>query len=163
MKFLVVAYDKKRGIGTGDDLPWGRDLPADLEHFKQLTVAKSVIMGRKTYQSIGRPLPNRQNIVLSSGPSVSGDVLVASSLDQAYQVASSEDVAIIGGQSVFGEALGLADRIYATEVDAEFSGVTVYFPAIDQSWQEISRVHNKSDDVNLYDFDFVTYQRKTAS
>lgn len=163
MKFLVVAYDKNRGIGTGDDLPWGRDLPADLRHFKDLTVDKTIIMGRKTYQSIGRPLPDRQNIVLSSSWSDVEGVEVAKTLEQAYATARHEDIAVIGGESVFREALQSADCVYATEVKAAFAEVTVFFPPLDDSWQEISRTHHQSDERNRYDFDFVTYTRKTAS
>lgn len=163
MKYLVVAYDKNRGIGTGDDLPWGRDLPADLRHFKDLTVGKTVIMGRKTYESIGRPLPNRQNIVLSHSRSEIEGVEVSKTLQQAYAMAQHEDIAIIGGQSVFREALQSADYVYATEVKVAFAEATVFFPPLDDSWQEISRTHHQSDERNRYDFDFVTYTRKTAS
>ena len=96
---IVVAYDKNRGIGTGGDLPWGRSLPADLAHFKELTTGGAVVMGRKTYESIGgRPLPNRKNIVLS-GSEVAG-AIGAKNFAQALQLASEEpnqDILFIGG------------------------------------------------------------------
>ena len=162
MKFLVVAYDKQRGIGAGGDLPWGRDLPADLQHFKDLTVGSTVVMGRKTYESIGHPLPNRQNIVMSRNLNQIDGVEVVNSLDQAYDRAEHDKVAIIGGEAVFREALKSADCIYTTEVMATFPEATVFFPELDGMWQEIARTHNQADERNRYDFDFVTYIRKTA-
>lgn len=159
MKSIVVAYDRKRGIGASGDLPWGRDLPADLAHFKALTVGKSIIMGHTTFESIGRPLPDRQNIVLSRSPLSATSITVAGSLRTAYELAEFEPV-IIGGESVFREALPDVDTIYATEVDAEFREATVFFPKIDNDgWREVAREHHDADTQNKYAFDFVTYQR----
>lgn len=157
---MVVAYDRQRGIGADNDLLWQRDLPADLAHFKKLTTGKSIIMGRKTFESIGsRPLPNRQNIVLAHTPTGVEKVLTAASLDAAYAIAQYEPV-IIGGESVFREALSDVDTIYVTEVDAEFPQATVFFPEIDMNeWRETAREHHEADEKNKYDFDFVTYQR----
>ena len=160
MKSMVVAYDRKRGIGSNNDLLWQRDLPADLAHFKKLTVRKSVIMGRKTFESIGRPLPDRQNIVLTSHPTGVPKVLSAHSLGAAYALAQYEPV-IIGGESVFREGLKDTDVIYATEVDAEFPQASVFFPEIDMSeWRETAREHHEADVKNKYAFDFVTYDRR---
>lgn len=157
---MVVAYDRQRGIGADNDLLWQRDLPADLAHFKKLTTGKSIIMGRKTFESIGsRPLPNRQNIVLAHTPTGVEKVLTAASLDAAYAIAQYEPV-IIGGESVFREALPDVDIIYATEVDAEFPQAMVFFPEIDMNeWRETAREHHEADEKNNYAFDFVTYQR----
>lgn len=160
MKSIVVAYDRKRGIGADNDLLWQRDLPADLAHFKRLTTGKSIVMGRKTFESIGsRPLPNRQNIVLSSRPTGVDKVLTAHSLEAAYALAQY-DVAVIGGESVFRVALPDVDTIYATEVDAEFPQATVFFPEIAMNeWHETAREHHEADEKNKYAFDFVTYER----
>lgn len=160
---IVVAYDKNRGIGTGGDLPWGRSLPADLAHFKELTTGGAVVMGRKTYESIGgRPLPNRKNIVLSAGE-VAG-AIGAKNFAQALQFASEEpnqDIFVIGGERVFAEALPEVDTIYATEVDYSFSDADVFFPQINvNQWEEISRTSQKANEQNKYSFDFVEYRRK---
>ncbi len=160
---IVVAYDKNRGIGTGGDLPWGRSLPADLAHFKELTTGGAVVMGRKTYESIGgRPLPNRKNIVLSTGEVVGA--IGAKNFAQALQLASEEpnqDIFVIGGERVFAEALPEVDTIYATEVDYSFSNADVFFPQINvNQWEEISRTSQKANEQNKYSFDFVEYRRK---
>lgn len=156
---IVVAYDENRGIGAHDDLPWGRSLPADLAHFKRLTDGGSVIMGRKTFESIGsRPLPNRQNIVLSRSPIAIDGVLYAKSLEEAINMAQ-DDIFIIGGQGVFEEALPQVSTIYATEVHHTFSDVDTYFPVPSDTWLEVSRVHHPADEKNKYSFDFVEYRR----
>ena len=160
---IVVAYDKNRGIGAGGDLPWGRSLPADLALFKELTTGGAVVMGRKTYESIGgRPLPNRKNIVLSTGEVVG--VIGAKNFAQALQLASEEpnkDIFVIGGERVFAEALPEVDTIYATEVDYSFSDADVFFPQIDvNQWEEVSRTSQKANEQNKYSFDFVEYRRK---
>ena len=160
MKTIIVAYDQSYGIGAAGDLLWQRDLPADLANFKRLTTGKSVIMGRKTFESIGRPLPNRQNIVVSRrGPIGVEGVLTAASLESAYALAQFE-VVVIGGGEIYQLAFAETDRIYATEVDAEFPEATVFFPKVSgDEWQEVSREHHKADQNNRYNFDFVTYQR----
>lgn len=157
---IVVAYDKNRGIGTANDLPWGRSLSADLANFKKLTTGKSIIMGRKTFESIGsKPLPNRQNIVLSRTPTGVKGVMTAGSLEAAYALARY-DVAVIGGESVFHDSLAEVERIYATEVQAEFDAVDVYFPELNpDEWQETRRTHHPTDDKNKYPFDLVTFDK----
>lgn len=161
-KAIIVAYDKNRAIGRGGDLPWGRNLPADLTHFKQLTRGGNVIMGRKTFESIGsRPLPDRENIIISSRPTGVKGVLTAVNLESALALARYKTF-IIGGAQVYSDALKIPtiDTIYATEVDAVFSDTDTFFPEIDMTtWQEVSRVHHPADTENKYDFDFVTYRR----
>ena len=155
-KAIIVAYDTNRAIGRGGDLPWGRSLPADLAHFKRLT---------KTFESIGsRPLPERENIVISSRPTGVKGVLTAVNLPSALAL-SRYPTFIIGGAQVYGDALGMPeiDTIYATEVDATFSGTDTFFPELDMTvWQEMNRTHHPADDDNAYAFDFVTYRRKTV-
>ena len=161
-KAIIVAYDNNRAIGQSGDLPWGRSLPADLAHFKRLTKGSDVIMGRKTFESIGRrPLPERENIVISSRPTGVKGVLTAMNLPSALAL-SRYPVFIIGGAQVYGDALNTPeiDTIYATEVDASFPDADTFFPEIDMTiWQEVSRVHHPADTENKHDFDFVIYRR----
>ena len=139
-KAIIVAYDTNRAIGQGGDLPWGRSLPADLANFKRLTKGSDVIMGRKTFESIGcRPLPERENIVISSRPTGVKGVLTAVNLESALALARYKTF-IIGGAQVYDDALNT--------------------PEIDMTtWQEVSRVHHPADTENKYDFDFVMYRR----
>ncbi len=160
MKAIVVAIDRHNGIGAENDLLWLRDLPADLAHFKKMTVGKSVIMGRKTFESIGSPLSDRQNIVVSrSGPIGMKGVLTAHSLKAAYALAQY-DVRVIGGGQIYADAIDDMDVLYVTEVDAEFPQATIFFPEIDKAiWREVSREHHEADEKNKYAFDFVRYER----
>ena len=161
MKTMIVAYDKKRGIGAENDLLWGRNLPADLAQFKKRTMGKSIIMGRKTFESIGaRPLPGRQNIVVSSTPTGVDGVITCASLEAAYAMAQFEPV-VIGGGQLYEAALVGAERIYATEVQAEFAQATVFFPELSTAWRETSREHHKADERNAYAFDLVVYECAT--
>ncbi|MDO5344032.1 MAG: dihydrofolate reductase [Candidatus Saccharibacteria bacterium] len=159
---IITAYGRDRAIGQGGDLPWGRALPADLAHFKHLTSGGCVIMGRKTFESIGRkPLPNRENIVISSTPTGAPKVLTALNLASALALARY-DTFIIGGAQVYADALTCPDvtTLYATEVDAEFPEADTFFPPLDMSqWHEVSRQHHPANDANAYAFDFVEYRR----
>lgn len=164
-KAIIVAYDKNRAIGRGGDLPWGRSLPADLAQFKRLTRGSDIIMGRKTFESIGsRPLPERENIVISSRPTGVKGVLTAVNLSSALAL-SRYPTFIIGGAQVYSDALNAPeiDTIYATEVDATFSGTDTFFPELDMTvWEETDRVHRPADEANVYALDFVIYRRKAA-
>lgn len=159
-KAIVVAYDQHRAIGAQDDLPWGRSLPADLARFKQLTTGGCVIMGRKTFESIGsRPLPNRENIVVSSRPTGVSGVLTAVNPSSAYAL-SRYPIFIIGGGQLYAAALPDTDIIYATEVHASFPGADTFFPPLDTTqWREVNRQHHPADERNAYAFDFVEYRR----
>ena len=165
-KAIIVAYDTNRAIGRGGDLPWGRSLPADLAQFKRLTRGSDIIMGRKTFESIGsRPLPERENIVISSRPTGIKGVLTAVNLESALALARYKTF-IIGGAQVYSDALNAPeiDTIYATEVDAAFSDADTFFPELDMTiWQEVSRTHHPADEANAYAFDFVIYQRKPVA
>jgi len=161
MKKIIVAYDKKFGIGADNDLLWQRNLPSDLQHFKELTGGHAIIMGRNTFESIRRPLPDRQNIVISrSGVSFDG-VQVVDSLDEAFNIVDSgKDAFVIGGGQIYKLAFDTVDQIIATEVDAEFKNATVFFPVINRTlWREVSREKHLADDRNLYNYDFVVYER----
>lgn len=151
--------DRNNGIGANNDLLWQRDLPADLAHFKKLTTGGSIIMGRKTFESIGRPLPNRENIVVSRTPTGISGVLTAASLASAYALARYP-IFVIGGGQIYTQALDDVDRLYVTYVDAEFPQATVFFPQIAcEAWQEVERDHHDADEQNKYAYDFVTYER----
>lgn len=161
MKAIVVAYGKNREIGADNDMPWSNTLKDDLKHFKDLTTGSTVIVGRKTFESFGgRPLPNRENIIVTrSDESIEG-VIVAHSLKDAYSLASNETIFVIGGGQIYSDAVKSVDIIYATEVDAYFEEATVFFPEVDSTeWTEISRVTRDADARNRYSFDLVTYKR----
>jgi dihydrofolate reductase len=156
---LIVAMAENRVIGRNNQLPWR--IPADLRHFKALTLGKPVIMGRKTYESIGRPLPGRDNIVISadSGYQAEG-CQVVHSVEQALEAAGScEEAMIIGGANLYRQTLENADRLYLTLVKAEPEGDT-WFPEIElQQWREIERQAHTADESNEYDYDFVVLER----
>jgi dihydrofolate reductase len=161
MKSIIVAYDKKRGIGADNDLLWIRDLPADLKHFKDITTGSAIIMGRRTYESIGRPLPGRQNIVISHDMQPAVGIDVVYTLHEAYEVAKTDDVYVIGGGQIYSLAIDTVERIIATEVQEKFDAAQVFFPMIDPAiWKEISRESHVKDDDNKYDYDFVVYERR---
>lgn len=156
---LLVAYDRNLAIGHGNKLPW--HLPADLKRFKALTMGHHIVMGRKTYESIGRPLPGRTNVVITRELGFPADgSIVVDTLERALDTAKDDrEIFIIGGAQIFVQMLPFCDRIYATEIDAAFDADT-YFPQFDkQSWNETSREHHAADAQNAYPFDFVIYDR----
>jgi len=157
---LVVAMSRNGVIGRGNRLPWR--LPADLAFFKRVTIGQPVIMGRKTYESIGKPLPGRLNIVVSTKPDYQAPgCTVAHSMDEAYAAAgAAKDVAIIGGNAIFAEALPVADVIYLTQVDADVEG-DVFFPSFDRSqWREVELERHARDERHAYPFRIVRLERK---
>ena len=156
---ILVAYDRERGIGFNGELPWEKDIPGDLKRFRALTLGHSVVMGRSTFESIGKPLPGRENIILSRQEDLRiDDCFVVHSMSRALEIASSREVDIIGGASVYQEGLKFADTIHATEVDAVFATDT-HFPMTGNDWVETERNTHLSDEKNKYNFDFVTYAR----
>ena len=157
---LIVAYDQNRAIGRDGNLPWEKNLPDDLKHFRKLTVGKSVIMGRKTFESIGRALPERQNIVITSRNLKLDGIVIAHSLAEALNLAENSPV-IIGGATVYKQALSKAKTIYATEVHHRFASADAFFPTLDENWTQTSKETHAVDARNLYAYDFVTYERKT--
>lgn len=161
MKAIVVAMDRQNGIGADNDLLWR--LPTDSKHFKDITMGGTVIMGRKTYESIGRALPGRENIVVTRTPFETEGVICVSSLNEAYQRASRENIYVIGGGQIYAEALNGMDKLYVTYVDAEFPHATVFFPQIAcENWTEVSRDHHEADERHAYVYDFVEYERATT-
>ncbi len=158
MKSIVVAYDTNRGIGAHNDLLWQRDLPADLRHFKELTMGGSLIMGRNTFDSIGRALPGRENIVVTHRVLDMVDVIAVDSLVAAYAAAHGNQF-VIGGASIYEQALPDCDIVYATEVHQTFPQAEVFFPDLGEEWTERSREPHAVDEKNKYPYDFVTYVR----
>ncbi len=163
MKNIVVAYDRERAIGIKGGLLWARDeMQADINHFKAITTGSVIIMGRKTFDSIGIALPNRQTIVVSRGePGQTANVITVNSLDGAYKAAKDyEEIYIIGGGQIFQQAINDMDRIYATEVDATIEGADTFFPKIDDRWIKVTADKYPADDNNIYPYNFVTYEKK---
>lgn len=158
---MIAAMASDRIIGKDNQMPW--HLPADFVWFKRCTMGKPVVMGRKTYQSIGRPLPGRQNIVISRDPNlVIEGVDVVTSIDAALNKAgAAQEVMIIGGGSIYAECLPRADKLYVTLIDAHLDGDT-QFPDWGTGWLETHREHYHSDEKNQYDMDFVILERESV-
>ena len=151
--------DRNRLIGNKNQLPW--HLPADFAHFKAVTMGKPIVMGRKTFESIGKPLPGRTNIVLSrdSDTCFEGAVCVTSFELALAIVSDEEEVMIIGGSTIYEILLPQVNRLYLTYVDGDFEGDT-WFPGFDENqWLEKEVVTRKADEKNIYDCRFVTLER----
>lgn len=166
---IVVAYARNRMIGRDNWMPW--QLPSDLKHFKSATMGKPMILGRKTFQSIGKPLPGRTMIVVTRDPGFQADgIQVVSSIRQALDVADAvanrdgvRDVIIAGGGQIYAEALPFTDRIIATEVALEPEGDT-QFPELDPAhWIVSSRVAGERGPRDDAAFEIVTYDRLSAA
>lgn len=166
---LIVALARNHTIGIDNKLPWY--LPNDLKYFKQVTMGKTIIMGRKTYESIGKPLPGRINIVITrqadyQPPNANDSVKVVASLEAARELAENlalingqHEALIIGGAEIYTQALHLVDRMYLTEVHAEVEG-DAFFPEFDRNqWQAVAREDFAAEGGNPYDYSFVVYER----
>ncbi|MAD46378.1 MAG: dihydrofolate reductase [Oceanospirillaceae bacterium] len=167
---LIVALAQNHVIGVDNKLPWY--LPNDLKYFKQVTMGKAIIMGRKPYESIGKPLPGRTNIIITrqSGyqpPGKTDSVKIVSSLEEARDLANSlaivngqDEAMIIGGAEIYSQALPLVERMYMTEVHADVDG-DARFPEFDRSlWQAVAREDFQAEGGNPYDYSFVVYERR---
>lgn len=156
---LIAAVAANGVIGRAGDLPW--HMPADLKHFKALTLGHHLIMGHRTFASLGKPLPGRTSVVLSRGrPELPAGVLLAASLDEAIALCTGDDLVFIaGGAAVFAEGLERADRIYLTRLHADFPG-DVFFPAFDESaWEVVERENHDADARHACAYSFLTYRR----
>ncbi len=165
-KSIIVAMAENRVIGRNNKLPWY--LPNDLKYFKAITMGKPVIMGRKTFESIGKPLPGRTNIVITRNQEWQhSGVTVVHNLNDAFIKAEAtavidgvDEVMIIGGDQIYQTSLDLADRIYLTQVHAEVDG-DAWFAAVDWGqWHEAAREDFKAADPNPYDYSFIVYDRR---
>lgn len=162
MVSIIAAVGKNREIGKGNKLLCS--LPADMNHFRKYTKDKAVVMGRKTYESIGHPLPNRKNIIISRNLKykiIGADV--TDSLDVALEIAksSSHDAVIIGGAQVYEQSLPFATEMCLTHIQSDFPEADSFFPKYTPSeWEETKRIHHQSDDKNPFSFDIVFYCKK---
>ncbi|MCW9711110.1 type 3 dihydrofolate reductase [Avibacterium sp. 21-586] len=156
---LIVAMTKNNVIGRDNQMPW--HLPADLAWFRQHTQGKPIIMGRKTFESIGRPLPKRTNIVLSRSPFLHEDVIWSNNFQSAVDIVKDfPEIMLIGGGQLFEQYLPLADKLYLTEIQAEIDGDT-FFPKINQSqWKIEFEQYRPADENNPYDCRFLILQRR---
>ncbi len=165
---LIAGIGKNNELGLGNKLLW--DLPRDMKHFRDTTKGHPVIMGRKTFESIGKPLPNRRNVVITRDMSYHpAGIEVVHSLEEAidlfkYDVTplpAGEEIFIIGGAEIYKQAIDLADRLYITHVDNAFEADT-FFPAIDMNfWKEKRKEHHESDAENNLPMDFVLYEKNS--
>lgn len=157
---MIVAHANNRIIGKDNDMPW--HLPADLAYFKKTTLGKPVVMGRKTYESIGRPLPGRKNIVISRDKNYQAEgITTVTSVEEALKQAGDvEEVMVIGGGAIYHHCLPAADRLYVTNIHAEIEGDT-QFPDYDtkNDWQLVQSEKYSADEKNAFDLDFCLYQR----
>lgn len=156
---IIVAMSENRVIGVDNRLPW--HLPADLQHFKSITLGKPIVMGRKTYESIGRPLPGRTNIVVTRDPDFRPDqVVVADSLQAALDAAAGADeVMVIGGASLYAQMLPKASRLYLTVVHQVIEG-DAFFPDLnDSDWKTVDARRCEPDQKNPLRYSFLTLQR----
>ncbi len=166
---LIVAMASNRCIGINNELPW--KLPEDLKYFKQVTSGKAIIMGRTTYESLGRPLPNRTNIVMTRDADWEGPIgtRVVHSLEAALALAEAvavsnyqDEVVVIGGAQIYAQLLPQVERLYITEVHTEVTG-DAFFPEFNMTeWQEVSR-RKHSDEASTIGYDFVVYDRTIST
>jgi dihydrofolate reductase len=159
MVIIIAAIASNNALGKDNQLIW--HLPADLKRFKSTTLGQTVVMGRKTFESLGKALPNRNNIVITRNKNfIAADVTVVHSLKQALEISKGkEKIYILGGAEIYTQALPFADLLDLTLVHADVKADT-FFPVIDQSiWKEIRREDHKKDDKNTYDYSFVTYKK----
>ena len=159
---LIVAYDKNLGIGKKNTLAW--KLSEDLKNFKKITENNYIVMGRKTFDSIGRPLPNRKNIILTRDRDYKQEkCLIINSIREVLNFAASKphyEIFIIGGAEIYKEFLKHADRLYITEVDAQMTDLDAFFPSWDKSkYKSIGRREYSKDDKNEFDFTFNVFEK----
>jgi dihydrofolate reductase len=158
---FIVAMDTKSAIGKNNELPW--HLPADLAFFKKVTMGNPIVMGRKTFESIGKALPGRENVVVTRDRHYKAeDCTIIHSVDKISEIESNsnEEVFVIGGAEIFKETFPIADRLYITLIEEEFDGDTFFPPFNHEEWELKSREKGPKDDKNPYDYYFLTYDRK---
>jgi dihydrofolate reductase len=155
---MIVARSRNHVIGRDNQMPW--KISADLQFFKRVTMGHPVIMGRKTWESIGRPLPGRRNIVVSRNHHylATGGELVGSLEEALKSLSEFERVFVIGGEQLFSQAFGMADRLYITEIDLDIDGGDTFFKVPDpENWKEVERTPGSEGDIT---FSFITLERK---
>jgi dihydrofolate reductase len=165
---MVLASDEKGAIGYKGDMPWGRSMKSDLAHFKQITEGKIIIMGRKTFESLPKILPNRYHVVLTSDTSWSYDsphVGVFHDLDALIQYASrlgkEKEVVVIGGATIYEAFFPHVSKVHLTKIFAQFQADTYFNPTkFNSGWQKEAQKKQKSDADNAFDYQFITYTRR---
>lgn len=159
---IIAAVDEANGIGANNQLL--TYLPADLKYFKSTTLGKPIIMGRKTYDSIGRPLPQRLNIVISKQLAPRPGITIVSSLENALAICNdAQEVMIIGGAQIYAAAIEYASRLYITKIHHQFNADT-FFPIIDfDVWHCTKQLRQQRDEKNQYDMTFCVYERRITS
>jgi len=160
---IVAAMTPERVMGHNNKMPW--HLPADLKHFKEVTWGKPIVMGRKTFESIGRPLPGRENIVITRNRTLSIEgCTVVHSLEEAFEVLKDHsEIMVVGGADIYEQVLPLANTLYLTRIHQSFEGDT-YFPAWDAKlWQEVQCEYHDSDADNPHPYTFFKYERTHRS
>lgn len=163
---MIVATADNNIIGKDNDMPW--HLPADLAYFKKTTLGKPIIMGRKTYESIGRPLPGRRNIVISRDESYTAQGIdTVTSVEKALALVdgtdgntAAEEIMVIGGGAIYAHCLPKADRLYVTHINATIDGDTQFPDYVSDNWKKVSNELRASDDKNAFDLDFSVYERQ---
>lgn len=157
---IIAAIAENNALGKDNQLIW--HLPADLKRFKQVTLNHHIIMGRKTFESLGKPLPNRTSIIITRNKNFNAEgCIVVHTLDEALEAAATDDNPyILGGAEIYKQAIEIADKLDLTFVHNTFNA-DAFFPKIDTSiWKETSRQHFKADEKNKYDYSFVSYSKK---
>ncbi|WP_428741378.1 dihydrofolate reductase [Tenacibaculum sp.] len=158
---LIAAIAKNNALGKDNDLIWY--LPADLKRFKEITSGHHILMGRNTFESIGKPLPNRTSIIITRNNDYFKDgCFIANSIEHAIELAEGKDAFIIGGAQIYKQALeqNLVDRLDITIVHQDFEA-DAFFPEIDKTvWKEVAREDFKADEKNKYDYSFVSYEKR---
>lgn len=158
---FIVAMDKNKVIGKNNELPW--HLPADLAFFKRVTMGSPIIMGRKTFESIGRPLPGRKNYILTRDPEFKAEgCTVVHSISHVKQIdlEHGEEVFVIGGSEIFKQTIDITDRLYLTYIDEEFEGDTYFSVFNEDEWELKSKEKGIKDEKNPYDYYYIIYDRK---
>ncbi len=155
---IIVAADENNVIGKDNDLIW--HLPDDLKYFKNLTTGHTIIMGRRTYESIGRPLPNRTTIIITRDVSFKAEgCIIVHSLEDALKNTSDKDESfIVGGEQIYKLGLPFTDRVYLTRVHHAFDGDRA-FPELDSNWKEVAQQKHETDEKHAYPFTFITYEK----
>jgi len=157
---IIAAMARNRVIGIRNTLPWR--LPEDLKHFKALTLGHHILMGRKTFESIGKPLPGRTTVIITRSPVYRAvGCLVVNSIDNALSAAQADsEIFFVGGADLYQQVLGIADRLYLTEIQAEFAG-DAWFPPIDTAqWREIERTVRRAETDDGLRYDFAVYDKQ---
>jgi len=157
---IIAAMAQNRTIGINNTLPWR--LPGELKYFKAVTMGHHILMGRKTYESIGKPLPGRTTVIITRNKDFTAPgCITANSIDAAIQASAGDDeIFFVGGAELYSQALAFADRLYLTEIQKDFEG-DAHFPSFDYNqWQEIQREKHKVDEPDGLEYHFVVYDKK---